>query len=64
MPQVIEKKYAVVSSGKTKEGKPYSKCYRINETKGGSSYLNPKDIIYLDDNEPLLKIVTTKTSVM
>lgn len=64
MAQQIEKKYAIVSTGKTKEGKSYSRCFRIVETKEGSSYLSDKDVIYLEKAEPLLKVITTQTTIV
>lgn len=64
MSQQIEKKYAVVSSGKSKEGKSYSRCFKIVEIKGGGSYLSDKDVIYLEKSEPLLKVITTQTTII
>lgn len=64
MAQQIEKRYAVVSSGRTKEGKSYSRCFKIVETKEGGSYLSDRDVIYLEKSEPLLKVVTTQTTIV
>lgn len=64
MSQQIDKKYAVVSTGKTKDGKNYSRCFRVVETKDGGAYLSDRDVIYLEKAEPLLKVLTAQTTIV